>query len=250
MPIRPATWNDLLPASKIMAAAFKGNDLFDKYMHPKLDQYPEDFYLYFLRQLRIGYVSGPNDKILVAYTTDPANGREQGLTGVAHWLRMSAKQDNDAAATPPSLLTGLQQLLVRNYNALEAVFYPDRAAEPSRLDVLQRTAPFYAHHWTGTRGEVWMLSHLAVAPSSERKGIGRELVEWGFEQARREGVGCTVISAAGMEGFYRKCGFDVDDGTVHDDGGEDNVLTQVPGGAIHFWDNGIEPKGVKKYGEA
>lgn len=248
MPIRPATWSDLLPASKIMAAAFKDNDLFDKYMHPKLAQYPDDFYLYFLRSLRIGYVSGPNDKILVSYKTDAA-GREQALTGVAHWLRMSS-QPGSTAAAPPSLWTSLQLAAVRQYNALEALFYPDRAADSSRLDVLARTARFYAHHWTGTRGEVWMLSHLAVAPECERQGIGRELVEWGFAQARREGVGCTVISAAGMEGFYRKCGFDVDDGTVHDDGGEENVLRDIPGGAIHFWDNGIEPKGVKKYGEA
>lgn len=212
-------------------------------MHPHRAQYPDDYYLYFLRSLRLGYVNGPLDFLLVSYTTD-ATGKEDRIVGIAHWLRMTAH------APPKDMSTAMTIRLVKLYNHLESFVYPNRAAEPSRLDILSRTAKYYQHHWTGTRGEVWMLSHIGIDPQFEGKGIGRELVEWGFERARADGVGCTVISAAGKEGFYRKCGFDIDDGNVHDYGGEANPLTKIPGGAIHFWDNGIAPSGVKTYEEA
>jgi GNAT superfamily N-acetyltransferase len=242
MPIRLANYDDLLPASKVMAAAFEDNDLFDYYMHPKRKDYPEDFYLYFLRQLRIGYVSGPRDKILVAYKTGE-DGAGERITGVAHWIRMTAKSSQ-------SLYTSTAMRLMHAYNYLESLAYPNRAADPSRLGMLGESAPYYQHRWTGTRGEVWMLSHLAVDPKSEGQGVGRILVNWGFDQAREEGVGCTVISAAGKDGFYRKCGFDVDDGNVNEHTPPDHPLRSIPGGAVYFWENGIEPKGVKKYGES
>jgi GNAT superfamily N-acetyltransferase len=242
MSIRLATYDDLLPASKAMAAAFEDNDLFDYYMHPKRKDYPEDFYLYFLRQLRIAYVSGPRDKILVAYKPGE-NGEGEIITGVAHWIRMTANPSK-------SLYTLASIRLMHAYNYLESLAYPNRAADPSRLGLLRESAPYFSYRWTGTRGEVWMLSHLAIDPKFEGQGVGRSLVNWGFDQARKEAIGCTVISAAGKAGFYRKCGFDVDDGNVNDHTPPDHPLRRIPGGSVHFWDNGIPPQGVKKYGES
>lgn len=69
-------------------------------------------------------------------------------------------------------------------------------------------------------------------PEHQGRGYGRALVKWGLDQAEREGVCASVISADGKEEFYRRCGFDVQEGRAAD--GEENPLRDVPGGLV-FW---------------
>ena len=71
-------------------------------------------------------------------------------------------------------------------------------------------------------------------PDHQRTGNGRALVQWGLDQAAREGVCASVISADGKERFYQRCGFDREDGTAGQ--GEGNPLADVPGGTIFFRD--------------
>lgn len=241
MPIRPATYNDLLPASKFLARAFQDEDLFGQYMHPHRKEYPDDMYLAFLNKLRLGWASGPQNHFLVSYNLG-SNGQEI-LTGIARWQRMSAKSST-------SLSTNAALNAMKAYIWLESFIYPNRAADPSRTGILNGIGPFVAHFWSGSRSGVWDLDFLGVDPDQGRQGFGQELVAWGFEQAKKEGVGCSVISSAGKERFYQSCGFDVIAGTVRDFGGEENPIKRegIKGGTILFWDNG-EPKGLKGYGE-
>lgn len=243
MPVRLATYSDLLPASKFLAKAFRDEDLFGVYMHPKRTEYPDDMYLQFLNKLRIGWASGPSNHFLVSFKKD-ANGQEI-LTGIARWQRMSA------ANATPSLYTIASLNAMKAYIYLESFIYPNRAVDPTRVSILARVAPYIEHFWTGTRSEVWNLDFLGVDPDQGRQGFGRELVAWGFEQARKEGVGCSVIASDGKERFYQNCGFDVVVGTVRDFGGDANPIKRdgIKGGTILFWDNGIEPSGLKEYGE-
>ena len=94
-----------------------------------------------------------------------------------------------------------------------------------------------------------MLLLLGVSPDHEKQGYGRELVKYGFDMAKDDGFVVGVISAAGKERFYRSCGFDVEDGRISDEGGDENPLKDIPGGTIFFWDNGKMPEGIMKYGE-
>jgi GNAT superfamily N-acetyltransferase len=241
MPIRPAVYSDLLPASKFLAKAFKDEDLFGVYMHPRRNEYPDDMYLHFLNKLRIGWASGPNNHFLVSYKKDD-RGREI-LTGIARWQRLSATN------AVPNLYTTASLNAMKAYIWCESFIYPNRAADLSRTGILAKMGPFVGHHWTGTRSEVWDLDFLGVDPDQGGQGFGRELVEWGFEQARKDGVGCSVISSDGKERFYQSCGFDVVVGTVRDFGGDANPIKRegITGGTILFWDNGVEPKGIKEY---
>lgn len=242
MPPRKVTYADILPASKLLAKAFETEELFGEYIHVNRAQYPDDLYLWFLWQLRTDYFRGPDNVMLLTYQAD-ADGKEECITGFAQWIRKRAH--------PPKLSWYNQAMLkaVEAYNYSESLICPDRAADPTRIDVLQRADPFTKHHWTGTRAENWFLSLLGVDPAHEKKGYGREMVKWGFERAREEGLGCSVISAVGKERFYRACGYDVEVGTATDEGGDANPLKDVAGGTIHFWDNGKKPEGIKKYGE-
>ncbi|KAK4504752.1 hypothetical protein PRZ48_002714 [Zasmidium cellare] len=237
---RPATYADLVPAAKCLARAFKDEPMHGDVLHPHRKEYPDDMYLFFLHNLRIQYVSGPDVHLHVSTTTD-STGKEV-ITGLSQWRRLRAKPHQ-------SLYTATMVKAMQRYNSLESLIYPNRALDPSKVSILGEMWPFMAHHWTGTRAEVWDLSTLGVDPAYSKQGIGRELVKWGFEQAKREGVGCSVISSEGNERFYERCGFDVVVGTAGEFGGEANPGREIAGGTIHFWDNGVEPKGVKKYGE-
>ena len=68
MPLRQATYADLLPASKILGAAFKEDPLAGKYQHPYRNEHPEGMSLWYLRKLRVAHCCGPDHHIMVAYT--------------------------------------------------------------------------------------------------------------------------------------------------------------------------------------
>ena len=93
--------------------------------------------------------------------------------------------------------------------------------------------PYIKHLWCGARANCWDLHSLAVAPAHRNRGYGRQLVKWGLEQAEREGVAASVLSAAGREPFYYRCGYGNVVGRATD--GVGNPLAgRVKGGAIMF----------------
>ncbi|KAM3423946.1 hypothetical protein BST61_g1340 [Cercospora zeina] len=138
-----------------------------------------------------------------------------------------------------------------SYNYFESFFYPNRAVDPSRTSIMSEFPTYCGHFWTGSRAEVFDLTLLGVDPAASGQGYGKELVAWGFEKAKGEEVGCSVVGADGTEKFYRRCGFDVVVGGIADFGGEENPLVRegIAGGLVMFWDNGRSLDGVKGYGE-
>jgi GNAT superfamily N-acetyltransferase len=115
------------------------------------------------------------------------------------------------------------------------IFSPNRAASQENEDIIERSYDHVDHIWTGERAESWYLECLAVHPDYQNRGQGRALVHWGLQQARREGIACSVIAADGKERFYQACGFHV--GPVGRAGeGEGNPTRDVPGGLIFFQD--------------
>lgn len=243
MPTRPLTHPDLLPASHLLAAAFHADPIFGAFVHPHRDAHPQDIHLYWLRFLREALYT-PNEHLIITYTEPSQPGQEQIVTGLAHWIR------NTSAPPQPSWASRAALFAVQKYNAAEEYFYPNRALCPANDALIPQGVPFFAHHWSGSRADSWHLSLLGVDPPYGKRGFGRELVSWGMERARGEGVSCSVISVPGQEGFYGKCGFDCVLGGTGDEGGEANVwraagLESMP---VMVKDWG-EVVGVKKYGE-
>ncbi|EME85636.1 uncharacterized protein MYCFIDRAFT_213937 [Pseudocercospora fijiensis CIRAD86] len=190
--------------------------LFGIYMHPHRNQYPDDMYLEFLKMARSAYFSGPDSYVLVSYEDST-----EAITGLAHWRRLRANSPKQ------SWYRSSIKSAVDWYNYLESFIYPNRAADPESLGVLGRLGPFAVPFWTGSRAEVYDLTLLGVDSKFGGRGYGRELVRWGFERAKEEGVGCSVIASEGKEGFYQSCGYDVLAGNVRDYG-EHAILNLSP----------------------
>jgi predicted N-acetyltransferase YhbS len=112
----------------------------------------------------------------------------------------------------------------------ERWMWPNRAADPANANVLRDSFPLCSFHWEGSREENWYLELLAVHPEHQGKQYGRGLVQWGVDEAAREGVCASVISADRKEKFYGRFGFV--------EVGRSNVgpLSGIEGGAIMFND--------------
>ncbi|KAI7332896.1 hypothetical protein KC315_g4422 [Hortaea werneckii] len=226
MLIRPAQRSDLSPAAKVCAKAFFDTELFGEVIHPYRHQYPDDMHLYWLKNFRRG-LNRKDNHILVATASEPGESQPR-IVGVAQWIRRRAQpssQDQQSSTSPSSKQNEAEE---------EDELPPNRAADPAKIDVLQRVGPFVDHKWSGERAETWYLGLLAIHPDYQGHGIGKQFVAWGFERARADTVCVSVISALGKDGFYRNCGFDVDVGYATE--GEGNPLSGVPGGLIMFRD--------------
>jgi GNAT superfamily N-acetyltransferase len=237
MPIRPATFADLLPAAHVCSKAFFDEDLFGKYMHPARASYPGDVYLFFLRSLRVDFFDARN-VVMVSHVKDQAS----RITGVAVWVRKGAGGDS-MAASQSWLMWFTGRFGIPVYNWLGSLVWPDRAADPSRCDALERGAPFTEHYWkTPERLENWYLGLLGTGPEYQGQGYGKELLKWGIDKAREQGICVSLISAAGKEGFYKYHGVTEEVGMASE-GGDENPLRLVDGGMILF-SKGI-PKAIE-----
>ena len=245
MPVRLAVWSDLPRAAAVLAAAFQDDDIFGRFIHPHRQEFPADMYLYWLRFLREAYVTKPGEFLVVSYSVDAKSGREGDITGVAHWIRNYE--------TPPSTgwLSHISLKAIETYNKAEDLVWRNRAIDKANDAVLPQGNPFFMHHWSGSRADSWLLSLLGVDPQSGKQGFGRALVQWGFEESKKESIPCSVISVPEQERFYRHCGFDTVVGTTHDEGGDKNAwkAAGLEPSPIMFCDHGVEPTGIKSYGE-
>lgn len=56
-------------------------------------------------------------------------------------------------------------------------------------------------------GGVWVLEYLAVDPGHQGKGVGKRLVRWGLDKARKDGTFAIVEATPAGEPCYKSCGF-------------------------------------------
>ncbi|EHY58390.1 hypothetical protein HRR83_007244 [Exophiala dermatitidis] len=258
--LRYARFADLSPAARTCSLAFWDDVLFGRLIHPHRSQYPTDVDKYWYRRFVVDWwdwshvflvttetvpVKGDGD--LQRVVDEPGPNRQatpkiqqkEIITGFAHWSRIAPSwRENYRAGwglpwwDPRRILKPLFSLI---FHHILPFVSPNRAASSQHESIIEQSVDYLDHIWTGERAESWYLECLAVHPAFQRRGQGRALVDWGLEQARKEGIAASVIAADGKERFYQKCGFDV--GPVGRSGeGLGNPLHDVPGGLVFFRD--------------
>ncbi|KAM3488086.1 hypothetical protein MY3957_008615 [Beauveria namnaoensis] len=235
--IRDARYAELPEMARLMAAAFREDNLFGAHIHPHRGQHPDDMHLYWLRRLRVNFWDWRYVFLVaVRRTDDPsssssATGPEELIVGVALWTRLG--DGGRALELWPFDPRNLMKPLSATAMALHAYLWPNRAADPAREGALERAYPcFGPAAWAGDRAESWYLDVLAVHPERQGGGVGRRLVAWGLERAQRDGVVASVVSAWKMDGFYQRCGFNEQHGNATS--GKGNPLEGIDGGNM-FW---------------
>ncbi len=233
--IRRAFFSEQRSIARVCTTAFWNDVLFGKLIHPSRQEHPSDNDLYWLRRIQVDWWDWSH--VFIVAASKDARGKGV-IMGQAHWSRIAdSDAENHAAGRglawydPRRIIKPLVAICVH----IAAWLRPNRAADPEQEDIIERSYGFLDHIWTkqNQRSPSWYLESLAVAPEYQNRGVGRKLVQWGIDQAEKEGIACSVIAADGKEQFYQRCGFDV--GPVGWSGeGEDNPLSEVPGGLIFF----------------
>ncbi|KAJ3498431.1 hypothetical protein NLG97_g1135 [Lecanicillium saksenae] len=232
--VRDARYSELPEIANVMAKAFWDDNLFGEHIHPHRDEYPDDFDLYWLRRARVNFWDY-RFKFLVAVTKNDDD-REM-IVGVAQWSRLGegGKKLECWSLDPRNLLMPMSAAAMK----VHALIWPNRACDPAREDIIERSYPCFKGVWSGDRAESWYLEALTIRPDYQGKSVGRQLVHWGLNKAEEEGVVASVISSWKMDGFYTRCGFEEQYGNATH--GEGNPLAGIEGANMYWrW-----PKGCK-----
>ncbi|KAF2435935.1 hypothetical protein EJ08DRAFT_579555 [Tothia fuscella] len=228
MPVRAARFGDLNRIAKIFNDAFWDEDATGRFMHPYRNEYPNDVLeRYWLRETREAFWDC-NSVLMVAGLTDSGE-----VVGAGKWECHGKKTGrwNWSEYNPIVVVMNNSVIL---YNRISAYIWPNRACDPKTINAYTEANLFFTHHWTGRRSSCLALERLGVHPIHQGEGHGRELVQWGLERAAQEKTAASVVCAYDTQGFYRKCGYDVEVGNVTE--GEENPLAGVLGGTILFKD--------------
>ncbi|KAF2843582.1 hypothetical protein M501DRAFT_103921 [Patellaria atrata CBS 101060] len=234
--IRPARFSEQYRIAEVLTAAFWDDELFGNIINPRRHEFPEDNKLYWLRQFQVNWWDWTHQYIVAVVQHE---GKEL-VTGVALWERLGEEGRRKMAPKwwdPRSLLHPLALSLT----ALLSTLSPNRASTPPLTRLLQTAAPYTSHLYTGPRSESYYLASLGIDPLYQRSGQGRALVAWGMRAAASENVCASVVAGEGKVGFYRSCGFRVQEGWSGM--GVGNPLGGVPGGECLWRDRGTWGEG-------
>ncbi|EXJ77508.1 hypothetical protein A1O3_09735 [Capronia epimyces CBS 606.96] len=220
MPLRLATFSDIGPISKILAASFYDEELND-HIFPFRKQYPHDYLSVWKQKTVTGWWD--YSKVWVVWEnedglTGPNTTSGTTITGVAQWGREGEGSDrlwglvrwwDPRRLISPflSFIYTVRRFFIRNRSVAQPT-----PADPNPLNKWNfgpRLWPFTSHYFThpAYRRNHWELCTLAVDPAYQRRGIGQQLVAWGLERARTDGLPAVVIGATDTEPFYQRCGF-------------------------------------------
>ena len=230
MPLRPALPSDLPRLATISSAAFFNESLFGDVIHPLRHKYPSDFTIYWHLSIQ-GKFLGPRNRIIVATTASP-DGTES-ITGFVIWQR----QGDDEPAR--KIVEEFKEMGIEEGKFPKLENENNRAIDESKRNLLEDTFPFFKHFWDGEKNGVpkmnnWYLDLCCVHPEYQGGGIGLELVRWGLDRARDEGVHASVTVSYQNEPFYVKAGFDEVVGDCKEGEGNPMIEAKVKGGSVLF----------------
>ncbi|MCJ1485500.1 hypothetical protein MMC06_005674 [Schaereria dolodes] len=137
----------------------------------------------------------PNPKILLIKATDTSNGE---VTGFGIWTLSSGKEKGKEKGKEQGMRMGA---LLR-YSVNEG----EKGGRRSLADAFDEAIKEKETYWLKGKKHMF-LKALAVAPASQRRGIGTALVQFGMKMADEGAAVCFLHATPIGHGLYRKLGW-------------------------------------------
>ncbi|KAF2013613.1 acyl-CoA N-acyltransferase [Aaosphaeria arxii CBS 175.79] len=231
--LRLATPADQPAIARLCASAFYEDELYGPLMHPFRKEYPQDYEAYFHRKFASEWynwdciwwvVTVPADDATAVKESKGSNPDEEKLVGIAIWeYKGSMATKYGLGAWDPRRLV---KPAVEYCQSIQTAMCPNRAANPDPIlhNPFPHALPFFKHHWAGPRENSIYLDLLGIDPAYQGRGLGKQLVQWGIEKAKEEGVCASVVSSKAGYGLYQKMGFNDEAGFCQEGGDKGNPL--------------------------
>ncbi|KAJ9664040.1 hypothetical protein H2198_000543 [Neophaeococcomyces mojaviensis] len=214
MHLRPVTQADL-PAFGEVAARSMWNDELMAYTAPYRDQYPDSFIRYCTQRAILRYYRG---EFLFLAVSDSSDSDWNGQEVVMGYASYSTTVKSVEKPCPRGWLGNAFERKALDIHGRYAKFFRldwsnDAAAERHFRTTLDAPtfARYFEHlpqlHKQVKQDQHWELELLGVHPDFRRRGIGKMMLQWGFEKATRDGVPLILTATLAGEKLYLHCGF-------------------------------------------
>ena len=218
--IRQATLADVPQMADVFAAGFIDDDVFGRFMHPKRREFPEDWLQYWKTEIR-STILDPAGLCFVGVNTEDvvkACCLMEKLGNVSPRLAGAIPKTNQSIGTT---------------STTDDSTFNNRAADPQSLAIFEKNWNDIEYHFSGARGQAWVVERLCVHPDVQRSGgFGSDLILNAIELGKQEEppVPVAVISSDVADRFYERYGFrEVGRADV-------GAMSVVKGGSLKFYE--------------
>lgn len=144
----------------------------------------------------------PNTVFLKAIMPDPKNSGEDRIVGFAIWVQSSAVEGfGDKPVDNLGDVLDLEDLYPGNKAEQEFLSRLDRSFHNQRVTLIKSKAK-------DETPAVFILDLCVVDPDFQRRGIAKQLTQWGIDEAKRRGDLELITEASTMGRFvYQQLGF-------------------------------------------
>jgi GNAT superfamily N-acetyltransferase len=224
--VREAPLEDLPQMTDLGARAFMDGETFGDFMHPHHYEFPEDWAASWEKEMKSKLADDTTmNSVCIDDTASP--GRIVGLSIVARL--------GDGAATISQLRAEMTQkaLVGGSMSSIPSASGTDRSADLQAIAAFEADWEDATHHFSGPRGECWLIDLFCDDLDFQGKGFGQALLTEAIGLGRRESP-TGLISTEVREYFYLKFGFEKV--------GKANVgaMSQVRGGSIMFYERHLQ----------
>ncbi|KAH6886975.1 acyl-CoA N-acyltransferase [Thelonectria olida] len=186
--LRAATEADLADIVDVSTAAFEADAIMRR-LTPSHLQAPDGSSIQALRQWRIArkIVRFRAERTIMMVAVDDEGGK---IVGYSIWQRPVGDDEEEEEQQPTQMtLTGVDQ---------------DAYAELHRILGEDERESF------GDRGtkDIWHLASIGVHPQYQKRGIGKILLNWGVQEASKQGKDCYLVATPTGVALYRAAGFE------------------------------------------
>lgn len=214
MHVRSVQQKDLFDYARVVGQSMWDDEIM-AYTAPHKDKYPDSFFQYTLYRTKIRWYRGELLFLAVSDENDADwTGKEVIMGYCCYSTTVNGKQKPVRGGW---LGNKFERLALDCYGRYAEFFAVNKSCDPAgerhfrsvlQVDFME---PYYAALPEADRQRLgaqhWELELLGTHPDFRRRGVGKMMLQWGFERAREDNVPLILVATVTGEKLYLSTGF-------------------------------------------